>query len=842
MQDNNQRQLSNLVSNRLPEFVRVDHPTLVAFLEAYYEWLQLSDRGGKLLSPVALGDVIDVDDTLDDFVAQFKKEYLFNFPEQLAISKATGQPVDVRKLIKNIKAFYRAKGTEKSYEFLFRILYDVDVEFYYPKKDILRVSDGKWYEKNSLKVTNRLGTRIFDAVGRIVYQRNAAGQISASAKVTDVSVYQEGLYEVAELNIVGRNGSFQPESPISFDIDGEVFNELKIYTVVSSVSVTNAGAGYAVGDKVIITPASGDSGIDATGTVSVVTSTGGIRKIRVDSFGINYTKVPTVSVQSLGGSGFSGSATIGSLCQSDGYYLNYDGRISTDKVIQDNHYYQDYSYTLKTEVVVDKYREIIRRLVHPAGTAMFGQVLIKRCAYGDINNASALIRYEVPIIGHYAPYTFLTYDNLQDWFVYYDSLSNGITAAGYDPYWHNDLISNCAIPGNPISSGVEFNISQGGFLGVPRDSIPDFSIPLSGLPERSGVLDLGPYSPLGEQGHKNSYPFWFIYQHPNRRIHEPTIAQVWKNQIVDSLTFGWQWPEHCSATGGGPPAGWTADFYGDNPVEKKYAFLQYDGTSEFRKITARSFFEIPVGNPFDCRSVDLGSVALPEIAIAYPKNGEVLKAYENDAFDDYTNLTVSLAYTNFENNSDPRITTNTKITALKVAVNGIANQTIAVPGYSAPGTTFSVNSSSLYTGLTRNLITVTPLNQGGKLADGYSSSEVGFLVFKDLIIPTIRILAPEDEVGSKDGEGNIIVRLEYQNLTYNRFLGVADKVDKLRLVLVGDEGSYYEHDYPFGVNQIVIPISEIYASGYYNLSISLLNAQGENSTKVLAPPSVYFPY
>lgn len=842
MQDSNQRQLSNLVSNRLPEFVRVDHPTLVAFLEAYYEWLQLSDRGGKLLSPVALGDVIDVDDTLDEFVAQFKKEYLLNFPEQLAISKATGQPVDARKLIKNIKAFYRAKGTEKSYEFLFRILYDVDVEFYYPKKDILRVSDGKWYEKNSLKVTNRLGSRIFDVVGRIVYQRNAAGQISASAKVTDVSVYQEGLYEVAELSIVGRNGTFLSERFISFDVDSETFTELKIYSVVSSITVGNAGSGYAVGDKVVVTPASGDSGINATGVVALVNSTGGIRKIRIDSFGINYTKVPTVAVQSLGGSGFSGTATIGPVCQSDGYYLNYDGRISTDKVLQDNHYYQEYSYTLKTEVVIDKYRETIRRLVHPAGTAMFGQVMIKRCSYGEIDNSSALIRYEVPVIGHYAPYTFQTYDNLQDWFVYFDALTNGLTAAGYDPNRHNELISDCEIPGNPISSGVDFNQSQGGFLGVPRDSIPDFSIPLSGIPQVSGVLNIGPLSPLGEPGFKNSDPFWFIYQHPNRRINEPTIAQIWKNQIVDGLTFDWQWPEHCSVTGGKPPSGWTADFYGDNPVDKKYTFLQYDGSSAFRKITARSFFEIPIGKPFDCRSVDLGSVTLPEIAISYPRNGEILKAYENDAFDDYTNLTVSLAYTNFENNDDPRIPTNSKITALKVTVNGIAKQTIDLSGYSSPGTTFSVNSSSMYTGLTRNTVSVTPLNLGGRIADGYSSSEVGFLVFKDMVIPTITVLNPRDDEGSTNGNGDIVVQLEYGNYNYNRFLGIADKVDRIQLTLVGEGDAFYQNDYMFGTNLITIPVSEISAQGYYTLTIVPLNAQGEPSGKVLAPASVYFPY
>ena len=239
MQDNQRRQLSDLVSNRLPEFVRVDHPTLVAFLEAYYEWLQVSDRGGKLLNPMSLGDVIDIDDTMEQFITQFKREYLFNFPEKLAISDVTGKPVDVRKLIKNIKAFYRAKGTEKSYEFLFRILYDTNVEFYYPKRDILRASDGKWFEKNSLKLTNTLGSKIFDSIGRVIYQRNAQGEITASAKVTEVNTYQESIYEVAELNIIGRNGTSARNKPVSFDTEEGTLTELQIYSVVSTVSVTN---------------------------------------------------------------------------------------------------------------------------------------------------------------------------------------------------------------------------------------------------------------------------------------------------------------------------------------------------------------------------------------------------------------------------------------------------------------------------------------------------------------------------------------------------------------------------------------------------------------------------
>ena len=99
-------ELSNFVPDRLPEFVRIDHPVLVSFLGAYYEWLGIRRNEGKILSPLERHDIPDIDTTLDQFVDSFKAEYLLNFPENLAIDPETKQSVDVRKLIKNIKQFY----------------------------------------------------------------------------------------------------------------------------------------------------------------------------------------------------------------------------------------------------------------------------------------------------------------------------------------------------------------------------------------------------------------------------------------------------------------------------------------------------------------------------------------------------------------------------------------------------------------------------------------------------------------------------------------------------------------------------------------------------------------
>ena len=46
--------LSSLISEQLPDFVRVDHPRLVDFLEAYYEWME--QKNETLYSTFVLQD------------------------------------------------------------------------------------------------------------------------------------------------------------------------------------------------------------------------------------------------------------------------------------------------------------------------------------------------------------------------------------------------------------------------------------------------------------------------------------------------------------------------------------------------------------------------------------------------------------------------------------------------------------------------------------------------------------------------------------------------------------------------------------------------------------------
>ena len=80
----------------------------------------------------------DPDKAISSFLTKFRNEFLNTIPEILDIN------VDKRKLIKNIKSVYRAKGTQKGHEVFFRFLFNEDSETLYPRENILRVSDGKF--------------------------------------------------------------------------------------------------------------------------------------------------------------------------------------------------------------------------------------------------------------------------------------------------------------------------------------------------------------------------------------------------------------------------------------------------------------------------------------------------------------------------------------------------------------------------------------------------------------------------------------------------------------------------------------------------------------------------
>jgi hypothetical protein len=304
---------SLLVNRQVPEFIQDEYPTFIAFLEAYYEFLeqkQGSETNDLITQAKSLRYATDVDESIAQFQTNFINNYAPLVPQNATVDKAF--------LIKNILPFYLTKGNIKSFELFFRLLYGTDVTITFPKDNILRASDGKWTVENVVRIDNEVysyyignGTKkeflLAQQVGKsdvTVYVNNVETTSgfyilkeskkiifdSAPANNVEIKVFYDDFNETLFTNrkitgltsgataIVERAaprlitqqtsielyvddatllGSFLNAEVITADIfadDGETLITIRSDTVatLSSITVTNAGASYNVGDPVTI--------------------------------------------------------------------------------------------------------------------------------------------------------------------------------------------------------------------------------------------------------------------------------------------------------------------------------------------------------------------------------------------------------------------------------------------------------------------------------------------------------------------------------------------------------------------------------------------------------------
>ncbi len=80
------------------------------------------------------------------------------------------------------------------------------------------------------------------------------------------------------------------------------------------------------------------------------------------------------------------TATKATVVTTTGKFTTQDGFISEkDKRVQDSLYYQDYSYVVKVGESINKWRDYIKKAIHPGGFAVTGQVKISSRVSGEIS-------------------------------------------------------------------------------------------------------------------------------------------------------------------------------------------------------------------------------------------------------------------------------------------------------------------------------------------------------------------------------------------------------------------------------------------------------------------------
>ena len=221
----------------------------------------------------------DVDNTVYDFLDKFRDSFMEAMPNTVA------DGLSKRKLIKNIKDMYAAKGTEKGHKLFFRILFDEEASIIYPRDNLLRPSDGRWSTDKVIRIVETGTSDFNNAIGETI----TGGTSGATAIIATVIKFREGATQIAELNLDANSvtGTFQAGevgTTIDTGLDLEISGTIK--SIVVEGSVVQGGAYYNTSDPVRVT--GGDGNNAATARVESA-GAGNIDDILIESGGTGYT-------------------------------------------------------------------------------------------------------------------------------------------------------------------------------------------------------------------------------------------------------------------------------------------------------------------------------------------------------------------------------------------------------------------------------------------------------------------------------------------------------------------------------------------------------------------------
>jgi hypothetical protein len=354
--------ISPLIENMFPSFYREEGPNFIAFVKAYYEWLEensqlltldnttnfnvgdivtqgnvtgtliayvgsdllvlvdgletfkcitvcfdltpitsssggssrisqggMARRMGSLYLSRNLLNIRDVDCTMDIFLTKFKEKYLCNVEFDTATNKQL--------LIKNSLDLYRSKGSSRSIDLFFRLVYGSNAKVYYPGDDLFKLSEGTWFKPQYIEITanGASSSRAIDFVGKFVTGLSSGAQ----AFVEKYIKYKTSNGVSHVLYVTNISGTFIPGELLSLDVahpdSPEIVGSLGSLGSLNSINAKYGGS--EIGDIVDVTSATGISG--KAKVTSVNSTTGAVSFTLLDSgwgYSVNFNVNATPSI------------------------------------------------------------------------------------------------------------------------------------------------------------------------------------------------------------------------------------------------------------------------------------------------------------------------------------------------------------------------------------------------------------------------------------------------------------------------------------------------------------------------------------------------------------------
>lgn len=198
---------------------------------------------------------------LTEFFNKVKKQFLYGFD-----NRELYEGINQDLFLKQSKDFYSSKGTDRSFEILFRVLYGKDVEVILPKNYLIQPSDAQYRVTRNF-VTESVQGNLEDLLGRTVFQTQYQDIPKSFGTVTDVQkiVRNNTQYYVLKLDY-----DFDKD----INVSGSIFGNLKIHSKTSILDNLASGASTIVVDSTIGFAKSGELLINVEGEDILVTYDG----------------------------------------------------------------------------------------------------------------------------------------------------------------------------------------------------------------------------------------------------------------------------------------------------------------------------------------------------------------------------------------------------------------------------------------------------------------------------------------------------------------------------------------------------------------------------------------
>lgn len=273
--------ISPLVQSHFPEFYKDQGPLFILFVEEYFRWLENNANdyssytdtlldGNPIYHSRNLLNYRDIDKTVDSFFVYFKEKYLKGIEIETNISK--------RRLIKASQDLFSSKGSERSLDLFFKLIYGTKIEIYSPGEDILKPSDGTWVLPTYLELSRT--SRTLQYIGKEI-----TGSLSSATAFVEYIITRNingKLIDIAFLSNVKGNfrvGEIVLDDPNTTDAP-------KIIGSLSGVNITAGGELFSVGEIVNVVSA---RGVEGQALVTAVESVTGLVRFRIIDGGWGYS-------------------------------------------------------------------------------------------------------------------------------------------------------------------------------------------------------------------------------------------------------------------------------------------------------------------------------------------------------------------------------------------------------------------------------------------------------------------------------------------------------------------------------------------------------------------------